>query len=127
MFNQNSAFFFLLTIFACYSTNCADVLESKEERLIGGTLPGATVNRQTVASIRLQMLQMSFHVCGGFIINKHWVGTAAQCLTNKTIYNTVVAVGSTSITGGTIYNLERIEKHQNYSVIAKAIFYNFFL
>lgn len=123
MFNRNSAFFCLLTIFACCSSSCADVpLESTEGRILGGGNPGANSNVRTVASIRLRTTQMSYHTCGAFIINKHWVGTAGQCMAEKTENNTVVAVGSTSIVAGTIYDINRIETHVDFNVKTKAIF-----
>ncbi len=116
MFNRKNSIFCLLTIFACCSPIRADISPgSIEQRLLsGGSLPIST-NADSVASVRLKNSQGTVHICGGFIINKHWVGTAAQCLTGKTINNTVVAVGRPTVTGGPIYDINQIEKH-NYNV-----------
>lgn len=129
MFNQNVVTLCLLTISSFSSLSCAIFTSGKaEERLLGSVVAatnGAEARRHliSVASIRSKYTHGNFHVCGGFIINKHWVGTAAQCMIDKTINNTAVAVGSTNIAGGTIYDLNRIEIH-NYNVNT-AIIINF--
>lgn len=119
MYNRNlSAYFCLLTIFAFCSPSRADIWpNSIEQRLLAAGAAGSSaLNANSVASVRLRNNQGTVHVCGGFIINKRWVGTAAQCLTGKTINNTVVAVGIPTVTGGLIYGIVHIEKHQNYNV-----------
>lgn len=91
---------------------------STQNRLVGGvTGLGFSTDRYSMASVRFSNVQGQFHLCGGFIINKRWVGTAAQCLEGQTTQNTVVAVGTTSIVLGTVYGLSQIEMHQNFNVI----------
>lgn len=112
MFERNFSVICLLTILGFCSPSRASI----EQRLLAGGAPGAASNADSLASVRFRNNQGTVHVCGGFIINKRWVGTAAQCLTGKTINNTVVAVGRPTVTGGTIYDIIQIEKHQNYNV-----------
>lgn len=118
MFNRNVVTLCLLTIFSLCSPSCALVASERVEgRILGGAAAtAATLNRASVASIRFYNLQISVHVCGGFIINRRWVGTAAQCMEGKTTSTCVVAVGSLTLTGGILYPLDRIEKHENYNV-----------
>lgn len=100
----------------CPSTYGGSSSTSIEGRIMNGISPGvAIVARRSVASVRFSNLQGQFHICGGFILNKHWVGSAAQCLTGQTTQNTVVAVGTLTIVGGTSYNLNQIEMHKNYN------------
>lgn len=112
MFKRNVVTFCLLAILSFFSPSRAIISsENGEDRISGGT----NNHHFALASIRSVNNQGNFHICGGFIINKHWVGTAAQCMTHKTINNTAVAVGSSNIGGGTVYDVNRIEKH-NYNV-----------
>lgn len=112
-------FVLCLSIILFYPSSYAGSLSNQtvEDRILGGiTLSSRTYQLMSLASVRFSNIQGQFHLCGGFIINKYWLGSAAQCLAGQTIQNTVVAVGSASIAGGTIYNLNRIEMHQNYNV-----------
>ncbi len=127
MFNRNVISFCLLTIVSyCSLSSAIFSSERGESRILGGVAAtAATLNRASVASVRLYTSQGHFHVCGGFIINRRWVGTAAQCMTDKTTNNAAVSVGSLAIGGGTIYNLDRIEKHENFNVILLILLYEF--
>ncbi|XP_037033478.1 chymotrypsin-2-like [Bradysia coprophila] len=121
MFNRHFSVLCLLAIFAYCSPSRADVLsKSTEQRLLGAANAPTNTNSNSVASVRYLTSQLSQHVCGGFIINKHWIGTAAQCLTGKTVNNTVVAVGRPTISGGTIHSVDRIVMHENYDSVTFA-------
>lgn len=97
-------------------------LPSKDQLIAGGTVITTGNERLSVASVRFSNIQGSFHLCGGFVINKRWVGTAAQCLTGQTINNTVVAVGTMAVAAGRIHELDQIEKHHNYNVTTLIMF-----
>lgn len=114
MYGRN--LFFFLCLLAS-SSNWADAeLGNVDKRILSAAVPPAATNAASVASIRLALVQGNFHIGGGFIINKHWVGTAAQVLTELNVNNTVVAVNRPTVTGGTIYTVNHIEIHQNFNV-----------
>lgn len=118
MFHRKFVVPCLLIIANCWQTSAVLSVDSVQERLLGGGTisTGLTPVAISVASVRSKSVQGNFHVCGGFIINKHWVGTAAQCLTYRNVSNTAVSVGARhAINGGIVYDLSRIEKH-NYNV-----------
>ncbi|KAF7402239.1 hypothetical protein HZH66_004506 [Vespula vulgaris] len=84
--------------------------ESISSRVIGGKDAEDNAFPYQV-SIRVQ----GFHICGGSIINKQWILTAAHCLRNP--IDTFVVVGSNSIlSGGISYGVKEMIIHSKYSV-----------
>lgn len=80
-------------------------------RIVGGqtAAPGQFPYQ---ASLRTQG---NSHFCGGFIISGRTIGTAAHCTSSRTPANTITAVGTNNIRGGTTYLLQSIFVHANYS------------
>lgn len=117
MFNRN---FVVLSLFACCSTSWAnEALGNLDKRILSGVALPAGNNGDSVASIRFSIAGSTIHIGGGFIINRRWVGTSAQLLQGKSPERTVVAVGRPTVTGGTMYNVDRFEIHQNYNVTVR--------
>lgn len=77
---------------------------SRDNRIMGG----AIIRHNAMASVRTAMLQGNFHICGGFVINNFFVGTAAQCVFDRTASNTIVGVGTNLITATITYSLGNI-------------------
>lgn len=113
---SNFIFLFLTTVILLCPKASDGLYASRhslEERILGGaTAP----SRSSIASVRVSNLQGTFHICGGFVINRRWAGTAAQCLTGYLVPNIVIAVGTTTIVGGIIYTLSEIQIHFQYNV-----------
>lgn len=82
----------------------------------GRIIGGAIARNDAVASVRTAMLQGNFHICGAFILNNNWVGTAAQCIFDRTIANTIIGVGTNLITPTVTHGLAEIAIHADWSV-----------
>lgn len=76
-------------------------------RIVGGQ---EVTNAQQLPWQAMVLFQGSF-VCGGIILDDHWVLTAAHCVTNRTASQISVRVGThlTSGVGGRIYRVEDVE------------------
>jgi len=79
-------------------------------RIVGGYEIEITDAPYTVS------LQAVSHACGGSIIGKKWVLTAAHCTDGQNPNYLTVRVGSTThAANGTIINISRIVQHANFS------------
>lgn len=92
------------------------LLTSEEEGLRGRIMGGAIGRHDAVASIRSSMLQGNMHICGAFIINNQWIGTAAQCVYGRTAANTIVGVGTNLITPTVTHALQEIFINNDFDV-----------
>lgn len=86
-----------------------------ESRIIGG-IAAAGSQFPHKASVRTFE---NAHLCGGFINTVKWIISSASCTSQRTIANTMVVVGTNSLTeGGYEYELSRIIPHPQFSAAA---------
>ena len=104
----------ILVTFALLYSVYSMVLEGPQRsgRVLGGTAKG----NASVASIQALTFHGNYHICGAFIINKRWIGTAAQCVVGQTNKTIGVSVGVSSITSIRALRLSRIEIHPSFNV-----------
>ncbi|KAJ6639830.1 Protein shifted, partial [Pseudolycoriella hygida] len=110
----------LLILCVFYSPSSAyRTPEPIKSRILGGVaITTATApDAASVVSIRFVAAQANYHIGGGFIINTRWIGTAAQCIIDLEANSTVVAVGRPPIGGGTIYLVDKLVPHPNYTAL----------
>ncbi|XP_026462555.1 chymotrypsin-2-like [Ctenocephalides felis] len=98
--------FVLFTLLALVSVACSKYIDP---RIIGGEdAPEGSAPYQV--SLRNRDLE---HFCGGSILNKRWIVTAAHCLKPGILKS--VYMGSNSLDGnGTYYDVERFVMHHKY-------------
>ncbi|XP_076651456.1 trypsin delta-like [Halictus rubicundus] len=84
-------------------------------RIVGGV---ATVIEQAPYQVSLQ--RQGYHFCGGSIIAKNWVVTAAHC-TSYGAANIKVRSGATDVSKGSLHRVEKLFKHENYHSTASGI------
>lgn len=107
--------FFLIALSTAYSMIPVEVDSiERSSRIIGG----AFVANTAVASLRTRSLQGNSHLCGAFIINQNWIGTAAQCVNDREDrpQDFLVGVGTNSITTTRNYEVGLIIKHEGFDV-----------
>ncbi|XP_058467631.1 chymotrypsin-1-like [Malaya genurostris] len=107
--------FILVTCIAsilAYSVVALPIAE-KETRIAGGQ--EATVNQFPYQAALLTPLGIYF--CGGAILNREWIATAASCVIGLTNQDLIVFVGSNRLsTGGSTSRVRRIVTHPHFRV-----------
>ncbi|KAF7396675.1 hypothetical protein HZH66_007537 [Vespula vulgaris] len=97
-------------IVACYGATVPFL----EPRIVNGVdaKPG-----EIPYQISLQMKLSNFHFCGGSILNKNYVITAAHCVLTKSKNNIQVVAGTNYLNDekSSIHNVKNIIIHENYS------------
>ncbi|KAK4878209.1 hypothetical protein RN001_010715 [Aquatica leii] len=89
-----------------------DVNGSGDDRIVGG-FPANISDYPYQVSLRTLLNE---HFCGGSILNQLWVLTAAHCLAQTTAANTMVVVGTNSLSsGGTRYNVSKFIQYPFYN------------
>lgn len=107
----------LLVILATAVHSMISIDEDPLER-DGRIMHGVSQANAAVASLRTRTVQGNFHLCGGFIINLNWIGTAAQCVHGREdrAQDFVVGVGTNSITTTRNYDVAFIVPHNDFNV-----------
>ncbi|KAF7399702.1 hypothetical protein HZH68_008294 [Vespula germanica] len=97
-------------IVACYGATVPFL----EPRIVNGVdaKPG-----EIPYQISLQMKLSNFHFCGGSILNKNYVITAAHCVLTKSKNNIQVVAGTNYLNDekSSIHNVKNIIVHENYN------------
>ncbi|XP_047525683.1 chymotrypsin-2-like [Pieris napi] len=86
-----------------------------DSRIIGGqdATPGMAKYQ---VSIRGHRDNYEWNTCGGSIINRQYVLTAAHCIVRKQPYEMCIVVGSHQIkSGGQRYEIKKLVHHENFS------------
>ncbi|OWR49200.1 putative serine-type enodpeptidase [Danaus plexippus plexippus] len=107
-----SKLFILLGLF-CLSNGfiLPQFYDSPSPRIVGGeNAPvGSAPHQASLRSI------FGSHFCGGSIISKRWILTAAHCTVGQSTFTIKVVVGTNSLTsGGEKYSVEKIIVHEDY-------------
>nr|CAD7443566.1 unnamed protein product [Timema bartmani] len=98
-------------------------LSSYLTRIVGGTTTG--VNEYPMMAGLVDVVE-KIVFCGATIISKRWLLTAAHCLVNKLLNQTVVLVGDHDTSTGTdtnasrLYPISRVIGHQDYNTLSEA-------
>lgn len=100
---------FFLVLFAVV---VAVVASPPQSRIVGGNV-AAEAQFPHQASVRDFENE---HLCGGWIHTVKWIVSAAHCTNGRSISNTMVVVGTNSLTqGGFEYELSRIINHPGFN------------
>nr|CAD7432064.1 unnamed protein product [Timema monikensis] len=92
-------------------------------RIVGGTTTG--VNEYPMMAGLVDVVDRIVF-CGATIISRRWLLTAAHCLVNKLLNQTVVLVGDHDTSTGAdtnasrLYLISRVIGHQNYNTLSEA-------
>lgn len=90
----------------------AATLASPQGRILGGQ---TAAEGQFPHQVSVRDFQ-SHHLCGGWIYSTKWIVTAAHCTYGRTISNTIIVVGTNTLSeGGHEYELSRIMNHPDFS------------
>lgn len=82
--------------------------------IVNGTDTEIELHPWQVATNEIRFFYFYYQHCGGSIIGKKWILSAAHCFDEPK--SLIVRAGtSTSTSGGTIYNIKKIHRHPNYN------------
>ncbi|KAG7197992.1 hypothetical protein KM043_016217 [Ampulex compressa] len=101
-----------LFLFAFLALSSAATLRGNEPRIVNGedAQPG-----ERPFQISLQTQLDSRHFCGGSILNKNYVITAAHCVANKPSSSIKVVAGTINLReGGSVHQIEQVIVHEEY-------------
>ncbi|XP_058456914.1 chymotrypsin-1-like [Malaya genurostris] len=98
---------FWLACIVCTENSTNDTNAGIRPYVVGGGDAGPTPYQAS--------LQRSGHYCGGAIIDRLWILTAAHCLTDLTPGEMTVVVGTTQLSrGGLRYQVNKLIQHPDY-------------
>jgi len=108
--------FSVLNVYLLLISVCSGAFDelSLKPRLDGRIVGGYEID---IASVPYQVsLQRGSHFCGGSIISKDWILTAAHCTDNQAPANIKVRVGSSMhVSNGSLVSIKRIVQHKKFS------------
>ncbi|KAM7359490.1 chymotrypsin-2-like [Cochliomyia hominivorax] len=81
-----------------------------------GRVVGGSIAENGFAPYQVSLQNLWGHSCGGAIVDREWILTAAHCVLNKNIADVFVLTGTQDLTDstGVFYYIERIYVHCNY-------------
>lgn len=107
---------FIVCLMAVTSSMIISDDNSSELRNVSRIMGGSITRNDAMASIRTSIAQGNLHLCGAFIINNRWIGTAAQCVHGRTTADTIVGVGTNLITPTITHTLQDIFINEGFNV-----------
>ncbi|XP_061398880.1 chymotrypsin-2-like, partial [Musca vetustissima] len=85
-------------------------LSEKEGRVVGGVTA-----EEGLAPYQVSLQNFWGHYCGGAIIDKQWILTAAHCVARKEMEDILVMTGTQDLElPGVIYHVDEVHVHCNY-------------
>ncbi|XP_055387202.1 serine protease SP24D-like [Condylostylus longicornis] len=105
-------FLFLFILILTCSANPIKLISSNKYCIIGGQNA-----KEGQFPHQISIMYFFWHVCGGAIIHKNWVLTAAHCVSlNINIAYIKISAGHLEYLKGTKYDVEKIIIHEKYEI-----------